>query len=123
MATKIKLPPIEIGVMYQVAIRWSSTGEFPGATVDLDEWEGRAQYRRAAGSPLVLLDISTANGMMDLAGDMISLTVPASVTKDIPPAEGEFDVVLWPTGVEDNAIRLVFADMASIQIVTESPAP
>lgn len=121
MAVKTKLPTIEIGVSYEHTFKWSTRDEAGVVTpVDLTNWDGRLQLRKKAGDA-VYLDLSTENTRLALSGNRIQIAIPSSVTKPLAQTSGEFDLVLWPRGDTDSAVRVAYGTFDAVKIITEIP--
>ena len=84
-----------------------------GTLVDLDGYTAKMQARPAYGSPKKLLDLSSAEGDIELgtftaeAEDFnIRVTIPASVTAALE-TKGVYDLEVYPAGVAADAVRVI----------------
>jgi len=124
MSIKTKLPNIEIGVSYSHSFTWSTKDDNGVVTpVDLTNWEGIMQFRKSLTDASVYLEVSTTNNRLSLTGNLIQIEVPTSVTKDLTVVEdGVHDLLLWPTGQKEVAVRLIYGTFSAEKLSSAVPA-
>jgi hypothetical protein len=100
---------IEQGATFSLGFAWKSDD---GIAVDLTGYTARMQVRQSVGSPDVLLDATTENGLLSIDEETgrVNISLPASVTTAMTWRRGRYDIeVEAPDGtvtrlVEGSAI-------------------
>lgn len=84
---------IEQGATLPLGFSWKSDD---GTAVDLTGYTARMQVRQSVGSPDVLLEATTENGLLSIsaAQGKVNLLLPPSVTAAITWRRGRYDLEL-----------------------------
>jgi hypothetical protein len=96
---------IEQGATFSIGFAWKSDD---GIAVDLTGYTARMQVRQSVGSPDVLLDATTENGLLSIsaAQGRVNLQLPAGVTAAITWRRGRYDLeVEAPDGTVTRLIE------------------
>lgn len=123
MAGKTNLPDIDQGAAYKHSFFWFNVPDPTNAPdvmtpIPLTGYEAKLQVRKKVGDQAVLAEWSTANGCITLIDNEVRIRVEASLTRSYTFAEGEYDLLLWPTIDTEDVTKLVYGQVKVIKAVT-----
>jgi len=104
MAAQLDLPDIEKGATYRHVLLWTSKSK---VAINLSGVTARMHVRETVASPLVLLELTTENGRIQIAPTLgkISLYVSSDDTTALRGSGGVYDLELTMSNAD--IIRLV----------------
>jgi hypothetical protein len=106
---------IEQGATLVKSFVWKTSDD---VVIPLTSYTARMQIRASVSSPDILLELSTANGLISISPSegKVTLTAGPTVTSVITWRRGKYDLELTsPTGV---VTRLLYGDITVSQEVT-----
>jgi len=106
---------IEQGATLAKSFVWKTSD---AVVIPLTSYTARMQIRASVSSPTILLELSTANGLISISPNegKVTLTVGPTVTSGITWRRGKYDLELTsPAGV---VTRLLYGDITVSQEVT-----
>jgi hypothetical protein len=115
MAASLDLPDIDKGATYRHTLFWKDKLKAP---INLTSVTARMQVRDAVDSPLISLDLTTANGGLVLTPLLgkIEIYINSTVTTTLVGYGGVYDMELvFPTG---DIVRLIEGSINFIPEVT-----
>lgn len=116
MSFKVKLPVMACGAHYDYKFNWWLQDE-DGSRVaaDLTGYTARMDIKKGS---TVILRLTTENGFIKLAGNVIHLDVPADVSDTLAFSDATYDLLLLPNGEATKAKLFMHGTIPGYQVGT-----